>query len=125
MSKKVLSLGQCAADNYTIGRFLEETFGADVVPVDSFAQALGELRKAPFDIVLVNRILDVGGASGLAFIGQVKSDATLAKVPVMLVSNFPEAQEQAVAAGALPGFGKATLRDPHTIERLKKVLGNG
>jgi hypothetical protein len=41
----------------------------------------------------------------------------------MLVSNYADAQQQAETAGALPGFGKSSLRTPETRERLRAVLG--
>ncbi len=40
----------------------------------------------------------------------------------MLLSNFPQYQEAAVAAGAEPGFGKAELDRPETLERLRRFL---
>jgi CheY-like chemotaxis protein len=118
---KVVSLGQCAADNYTLTQFLESNFGAAVVPADTSAEALAHLRAGPFVLVLVNRIFDRDGASGLAFISQLKEDAALAAIPVMLVSNYAEAQQQAVARGALPGFGKAGLGEA-TLVRLEGIF---
>ncbi len=41
----------------------------------------------------------------------------------MLVSNYEDAQQDAVARGALPGFGKAALRQPETRNRLAAILG--
>jgi DNA-binding response OmpR family regulator len=122
MTKKVLSLGQCAADNYVLRHFLHSEFQAAVVPVDTFPQAFAELRKSPFAFVLVNRILDANGAEGLDFIAELKEDPVLANTPVMLVSNYQSAQEKALARGALPGFGKAQLDEPGTVERLKPLL---
>jgi CheY-like chemotaxis protein len=121
-AKKVLSLGQCAADNWSISRLLSESLGATVSEADSFEEALMLLRRDDFPLVLVNRILDANGASGLDFITQLKADEALRSVPVMLVSNFADAQRQAVAKGALPGFGKAALHDPATLEGLRAVL---
>jgi len=43
-------------------------------------------------------------------------------VPVMLVSNYQEAQQQAVGAGAVPGFGKDSLGRPSMIALLKPFL---
>ena len=40
------------------------------------------------------------------------------------ISNYPEAQAEAVAAGALPGFGKAELHDPRTAELLRSAAGS-
>ncbi len=122
MIKTVLSLGQCAADNYVLRHFLDSEFGATIVPVDTFPQALAELGKNAFALVLVNRVLDANGADGLDFITHLKKDPGLAHVPVMLVSNYKSAQENAQAHGALPGFGKGELDDPRTIDGLKPLL---
>ena len=54
---------------------------------------------------------------------QITSDEELQKIPVMLVSNFADWQEKAVAAGAQYGFGKAALNAPETLSRLSEVLG--
>ncbi len=40
----------------------------------------------------------------------------------MLISNFQDAQQEAVAAGAFPGFGKSQLYDDSTSERLRDAL---
>ncbi len=124
-AKKVLSLGQCGVDHPAISRVLRTHFQADVVPAETFDQALDRLRKEAFDLVLVNRILDRNGASGLEFIDRLKADDALRALPVMLVSNYEDAQAQAAERGALPGFGKAALSAPQTLERLRAVLGAG
>ena len=84
--------------------------------------ALALLRQQPFDLVLVNRVLDADGTSGQQLIDKIKADEKLKGVPVMLVSNYDNYQKDAVKAGALPGFGKATLGSPATVARLKKYL---
>ena len=89
----------------------------------SATEALDRLRGEAFDLVLVNRVFDRTAEGGLDLIRKTKADAKTSAVPVMLVSNFPESQTEAVAAGALPGFGKAALAEEATRERLEKVLG--
>ncbi len=121
-AKKVLSLGQCAADNAAISALLQRQFGAAVDEVDTFEDAEARLRAGAYDLVLVNRVLDRGGDSGLDFIAHIREQPDLRRPPVMLVSNYPEAQAQAVAAGALPGFGKSALGATATLARLRKVL---
>ena len=121
-AKKVLSLGQCGADHGSIARLLNGQFGAQVVAAATFEEALQRLRSEPFDLVLINRVLDFNGASGLDFLPRLQEDANLKSVPVMLVSNYEDAQKKAVAQGALPGFGKSALRDPNTLARLRAVL---
>ena len=42
----------------------------------------------------------------------------------MLVSKFPEAQELAMAAGAVYGVGKAAVGNPDVVQRLAAILGS-
>jgi two-component system chemotaxis response regulator CheY len=121
-TRRVLSVGQCGFDHGNICRALRRTFGTDVVAVATAGEALSLLRQGGFDLVLVNRVFDADGDSGLDLIRQIKGDEQLRPVPVMLVSNFPDAQQQAVAAGAEPGFGKAALEAVETMARLKPHL---
>ena len=122
MSKRVLSVGQCGVDHPALSRFLANNFSADVEPADTGEEALRELRSGNYDLVLVNRKLDRDGSDGIELIRRLKSNGGNSEVPVMLVSNHPEYQEQAVAAGAEPGFGKAELSDPRVVERLRQFL---
>src|SRR3712207_6703021 len=107
MVKRVLSVGQCAADSMLIKSFLKREFAAEVQSADSADEAMAMLHNGPFDLVLVNRVFDADGGSGLELIKAVKSDPATGKIPVMLVSNYADAQQRAVDAGAEPGFGKA------------------
>lgn len=120
--KRVLSVGQCLADHASLSRFLRAQFAAEVVPVDSAQQAVAKLRQEAFHLVLINRVFDADGESGLELIRQLRSDTSLSEVPLMLVSNYREAQEEAVASGAVPGFGKAGLGEPETMDRLRPYL---
>ena len=52
-----------------------------------------------------------------------KADPDAAGVPVMLVTNYPEHQDAAIAAGAIRGFGKLEFEKPETRDRLAAVLG--
>src|SRR5947209_6514195 len=112
---KVLSLGQCAADHYSLSRLLRDQFQADVDAVDTPADALAALREGGYALVLVNRVFDRGG-SGLDFITRLKADPDRGAAPVMLISDYADAQQQAADRGALPGFGKSALRSPATRE---------
>jgi CheY-like chemotaxis protein len=121
-AKRVLSVGQCLADHGSISRTFAG-FGAEVVPAHAAAEALGRLRQEQFDLVLVNRVLDRDGSAGLDLIRTLRADEKLRDVPVMLVSNYADAQEEATAAGAAPGFGKADLGRPALRQRLEPFLG--
>lgn len=122
--KRVLSVGQCSMDHGSISQLLHSQFSAQVLPVASAEEALARLRREAFALVLVNRVFDATGESGLDFIRQVKSDAALEEVAVMLVSNYAETQEEAQAAGAAPGFGKSQLQERQTLENLRPFLGD-
>ena len=122
-ARRILSIGQCTADQGAIARALQQTFLAEVVPASTADEALLLLGQELFALVLVNRILDADGSEGLDVIRRIKADEKLASVPVMLVSNHEEVQTQAVKAGAVAGFGKAALRQPQTLARLKPFLG--
>jgi CheY-like chemotaxis protein len=121
-TRKTLSVGQCLADHGRIADALHANFGVEVVPADTAAEALQRLREEAFALVLVNRVFDRDGDSGLDFIRQVHLDEQLRKVPIMLVSNYEDVQARAVAAGAQPGFGKASLHEAETLELLRGYL---
>jgi len=122
-SPRVLSVGQCALDHGRIQRYLEKSFGAEVRDASTFDEALTALRADRYHLVLVNRISDLEGAPGHDLIRSLKTEPDLADVPVMLVSNYPEAQKEAQALGALPGFGKSELTSESTRARLGAILG--
>jgi CheY-like chemotaxis protein len=122
MSKRVLSVGQCAPDHATISRYLTRNFNCEIAKVDDAAEALAQLKSGRFDLVLVNRKLDIDYSDGIEVIRQIKSDRAISDVPVMLVTNYPEHQEAAIAEGAIRGFGKLEFDKPETRERLAAVL---
>jgi two-component system chemotaxis response regulator CheY len=122
MSRRVLSVGQCGFDHGSISQTLRRNFAAEVVSAATADQAMSLLRQDSFDLVLVNRVFDANGDSGLDLIRQIKADEQIRQVPVMLVSNFADAQQQAVAAGAEPGFGKSALDAAETAARLRPYL---
>ena len=80
------------------------------------------LRSQTFDLVLVNRKLDIDDSDGLEIIERIKADPQLAGTPCMLITNYAEHQQAAVAAGALAGFGKKELHAAATRQKLAQVL---
>ncbi len=122
---RVLDVGQCDHDHGLLTTLLVDGFGAKVDRAHGLEEAKRALSKASYNLVLVNRQLDGDGSSGIDVVKAIKTDAdpTLSAVPVMLISNFADAQEAALAAGAAPGFGKAELKEPRTKARLEAVLG--
>lgn len=123
MPKRILDVGNCSMDHGSIRGLLERSFGAEVVQTHGPNDTLEALRREKFDLVLVNRKLDADYSDGLEIIKAIKADAKLAAVPCMLITNYPEHQETALAAGAHRGFGKKELAHPETHARLKAILG--
>jgi CheY-like chemotaxis protein len=123
MPKRVLDVGQCGPDHASIRSYLTRNFGCEVVQVDDAAGAIAELKDGQFDLVLVNRKLDCDYSDGIDVIRTLKADPDSGSVPVMLVTNYPEHQEAAMAVGAIRGFGKLEFAKPETRERLAEVLG--
>jgi CheY-like chemotaxis protein len=123
MPKRVLDVGQCGPDHFAIRSYLTRNFDCDIIQVDDVAGALAQLKANSFDLVLVNRKLDIDYSDGIDVIRALKADAEIAKVPVMLVTNYPEHQDAAIAAGAIRGFGKLEFGKPETRMKLSALLG--
>ena len=101
---------------------LSEEFSADVEQAANSEEAFRAVRAGHFDLVLVNRILDADGTSGLDLIQRLRSHKETLATPVMLVSNYAEAQDAAVALGAKRGFGKDAMTNRETRDPLASLL---
>ncbi|MEL7496751.1 MAG: hypothetical protein AAFN77_04030 [Planctomycetota bacterium] len=123
MGKKILDVGQCDIDNWNITQMLTNYFDVEVDRIMAHDDAMNAITLGEYDLVLINRINDADGSEGMELIRRIKQTHETENVDVMVVSNFPESQDEAVAVGALRGFGKASLNQPATIELLKSVLG--
>ena len=118
MTKRVLSIGQCSMDHGNISRMIENNFDASVVGVSSKSEAEHVLDSCDVSVVLVNRLLDADGSSGLDVIQELQAGPHR-DTPILMVSNFEDAQQSAGAAGARRGFGKAN----HNTAATKACLG--
>ena len=119
--KTIVLVGHCGPDMFmlktAVGRALPE---ATIVSVND-VKALSEYRTAD-SLLLVNRELDgsFDSSSGIELIQQViQQDGP----PVtMMISDFEDAQAEAIAAGAKPGFGKSQLYDKSTTVLLTGAM---
>src|SRR5579862_3015495 len=100
MSKKIALVGHCGPD----GSYLRMAVGAiekgiQILMIDD-DQALSKSLSDGVDLLLFNRILDYGfdEHEGVEVIRKLRK--SWPNVKMMLVSNYPEAQAAAVAAGA-------------------------
>ena len=89
---------------------------------NSFDEAIQSALDTPFDLILINRILDADGPAGMGVLYELKSQPSTADVPVMIISNYADAQDTAVESGAVRGFGKAELANPATRASLAQFL---
>jgi two-component system chemotaxis response regulator CheY len=124
MPKKVALVGHCGADSSYLRLAVSRAEpGVQIIMADDDA----ELKKAldqGTDLILFNRQLDYGfeETEGAALVG--KLSRYYPNTRMMLVSNYPEAQAQAVAAGAMPGFGKRELGSPRVTQLIKDALAD-
>ena len=120
--KKILDVGNCAPDHAALVQFLKQNFSCDVSQANQADDAIATLQDSPFDLVLVNRKLDIDYTDGLEVIKKIKANSATQTIPVMLITNFPEHQEAAEAVGAVRGFGKLEYNKPETLERVRLAL---
>jgi DNA-binding NarL/FixJ family response regulator len=123
MAKKVVLVGHCGPDS----SYLRMSVGAADRSISVLAadddESLKQLLESGVDLLLVNRILDYGFTSqeGVELIRSLRTHYPQTKM--MLVSNYADAQADAVAAGAMPGFGKREVGSERTREMLRRALG--
>lgn len=122
MSRKVLDVGNCNPDHGSLTRLLQGNFEVEVARTHGLNDTQSILEEEQFDLILVNRVMDRDGSSGLQIIEEIKEAPHSSNTPVMMITNYPDHQQSAIAAGALPGFGKSELSDPGTLEKLQNVL---
>jgi DNA-binding response OmpR family regulator len=118
--KTILDVGQCGYDLPRMTHMLQARAGVRVDTADTLDEAAEKLTSNNYDLVLVNRQLAADGSSGLDLIRWMKEQNISARV--MLVSDFSEAQEQAVELGALKGFGKSHIDSAETIKLIKHAM---
>jgi DNA-binding NarL/FixJ family response regulator len=122
MAKTVVLIGHCGADS----SYLRIAVGsadpsAQVVMADDEATLQRHLGEGA-DLLLLNRVLDYGFAEeeGVALIRRLRQKHP--ELKMMLVSNYDDAQQAAIAVGALPGFGKRELGTPKAAQLLREAL---
>lgn len=98
--------------------------GARVERIDSDDELRGFVDAGP-GLLLVNRVLDgmFADESGINLIRRLSQ--THPAVRTMLISNFEDAQQEAVGAGARPGFGKRDAGSPRAVDLIKAALAPG
>lgn len=120
---RVALVGHCGPDQWALRSAVGSALpGAEFVSINdeqTLQSSLGAL-----DLALVNRVLDgrFPSESGIELIGRFASKAQ-PRPALLLISNFPDAQRDAEAAGAAPGFGKADANTETARSRLRNAAG--
>jgi hypothetical protein len=121
--KRIVLVGHCGPDSYAIKSAVSRMApGAAVILTMDESALQRELPAA--DLLLINRVLDgdYALAMGVDLVRAVSSMEGR-RPATMLISNYPEAQAEAAAAGALPGFGKRDLYSEQSAGRVRSALG--
>ena len=121
MSKTVLEIGNCNADHSFIKHMLESNFGVNVVRAHKLDDASKALEENEIDLIMINRLLDVDGSEGMEVFRQL-SNSTGAAIPTMLITNYEEHQQAAIAEGAVRGFGKSAINSEETLSLITDAL---
>jgi len=122
MSKKVVMVGHCGADSSYLKLAVKAAEpSVQIMSADSDRELKDALVEGA-DLVLVNRVVDYGFDTdeGVEIIRAYQK--AFPKTKTMLVSNFESAQQDAIQAGALPGFGKREIGTPKVKQLLQQAL---
>ena len=115
----VMLVGHCGPDAIMLKTMVQRALPESSVELVNDHAAL-DASLARDVVLLVNRELDGSfhtGSGGIDLIRHLNESAT--KAPMLLVSNFKDAQAEAEAAGAMPGFGKSDIYHEDTTQRLR------
>jgi hypothetical protein len=120
---RVVLIGHCGPDAYALRAAVRSQFPRGHVEMVNDAAGL-EAALPVADVLLINRVLDgdFGIASGIDLIRRLAERPAGERPALLLVSNFPEAHEEAAQAGAMPGFGKRQMYSPAMRESLHAAV---
>lgn len=122
MPKKVVLVGHCGPDSsYLKMAVRAAATDVQVSAADSQAEIDQEITSGA-DLLLLNRVLDYGFEhhTGVDLLRELKKKHP--QIKAMLVSNYSDAQEAAIAEGALPGFGKRDIGSAVVKQRIQSAL---
>ena len=122
MSRKVVLVGHCGPDSSYLRMAVSSADRSLKVLMADDADELNQMLTGGVDLLLLNRELGWGfeESEGVEVIRQLRP--RFPQVKMMLVSNYPEAQAAALAAGAVPGFGKREIGSPKVAQVIREAL---
>ena len=122
MSKKIVLVGHCGPDSSFLRMAVSAADRSLKVLMADDAEELNQHLEQGVDLLLLNRELGWGfeQTEGVEIIRQLLSRHP--NVKMMLISNYADAQAQALAAGAVPGFGKREIGSPRVAQLIRRAL---
>ena len=119
--RQVVLVGHCGPDASLLRSAINRVLhGVNIVAAND-SQTL-QKRMTGDSVLLINRVLD----GDFMLPEGVELIKILSKSPhppaMILISNYPEAQDHAVAAGALRGFGKTQLYTDAAADILRRAI---
>ena len=122
MSKKIVLVGHCGPDSSYLRMAVSSAERSLKVLMADDADELNQHLTNGVDLLLLNRELGWGfeQTEGVEIIRQLLPRHP--NVKMMLVSNYPDAQAEALAAGAVPGFGKREIGTPRVAQLIRRAL---
>ena len=122
MSKTIALVGHCGPDSSYLRMVVNKAApGARILMADDQSE-LNDVLGQDVDLVLFNRELGYGFQDKLGVDAIKRLRALKPDLRMMLVSNYADAQAQAVANGALPGFGKREIGSARVLELLRAAI---
>ena len=124
MPHKIALVGHCGPDSSFLKMAVSSADrSVQVLAADDKSELHTVLEKG-VDLLLFNRELPYGfdDTRGVDVIKKLRAQHP--NVKMMLVSNYPDAQAAAVAAGALPGFGKREIGSSRVAQVLREALAD-
>ena len=119
-------VGHCGPDSFMLRSAVKYAMKvADVPLIITQAQLDAAMKSSTASnryVLLVNRVLDgeFDLSEGIELIQLLK--ASHPAVRCMVISNYPESQQAAISAGAMPGFGKAEVGSAKMKDALASAI---
>lgn len=115
-------VGHCGPDGYMLRSAVKYAVkDADVRMINN-QSALDAAVDEGIDLLLINRVLDGSFThhQGLGVVSELRSRGVPTRT--MIISNYPDAQDAALKAGALRGFGKSEVGSAKMRDALTQAL---
>ena len=121
---RILLVGHCGPDSSYLRIAISSALPGSSILFPNDDEEFQSALRVGADLVLFNRELDgfFTYDSGVEYIRAMKKAHP--HVKTMLISNYADAQAAAVAAGAVPGFGKRQLGSKEVVALLRQTVEN-